>query len=140
MANSATLARILKKPQGISRKTWRDALRNHVGPGGERLWAVLMDLADGRAWRPTYRDERGVEVVGEPIAPTSADRIAAVRELAHMLYGKPVSQTEALRAETEAADVEAARALTDAELEARVRRLVLDPGPEQVAEITEGKN
>lgn len=136
MSNSKTLERILQRPKAISRKTWREALRNSVGPAGERLWAVMLEIAEGRAWRPTWLDA-GVEVVGEPVIPSSADRLAAAKELAHMLFGKPVPQTEASQAEADAREVEAARSLTDAELEQRVRRaLVLDPGPESTAEIS----
>lgn len=120
MANYRTIERFLGKPKAISRKTWREALRNAVGPSGERLWSMMLELAEGRAWRPTWQ-ENGVEHVGEPVVPTSGDRLAAMRELAHMLFGKPVPQTEAANAEHEAREVEAARALTDAELEARVR-------------------
>ena len=120
MASYRTIERFLGKPKGISKKTWREALRNSVGPSGERLWSMMLELAEGRAWRPTWL-ENGVEHVGEPVVPTSADRLAAMRELAHMLFGKPVPQTEASQAEADAREVEAARALTDAELEARVR-------------------
>lgn len=136
MSNSRTLERILQRPRHITKKTWREALRNSVGPAGERLWAIMLDIAEGRTWRPTWT-EAGVEHVGEPIAPTTADRLAATRELAHMLFGKPVAQTEASQAEADAREVEAARSLTDAELETRVRRaLALDPGPPEVAEIS----
>lgn len=131
------LANILKKPKALSRKTWRETLRNRVGPGGERLWEILLEVAEGRAWRPVYRDDQGIEVVGEPVSPTSSDRVAAVRELAHMLYGKPVAQTEVANAELDAREVEAARSLTDGELEARVKRaLALEPGPITDAELT----
>jgi hypothetical protein len=133
------LEKILNKPKAMSRKTWRETLRNRVGPGGERLWEILLELAEGRAWRPQYRDEHGNTVTGDPIAPTAGDRIAATRELAHMLYGKPVAQTEVANAEADARDVEAARSLTDAELAARVKRaLAVDPGPEEPAQLSEG--
>lgn len=92
----------------------------------------MLDIAEGRTWRPTWTED-GVEHVGEPVCPTTADRLAAARELGHMLFGKPVAQTEASQAESDAREVEAARALTDAELEARVRR-ALDPGPVTDAE------
>lgn len=137
MSKSNTLDRILQKPKALSRKTWRETLRNRVGPGGERLWEVMLEIAEGRAWKPVWRDESGVEHVGEPIAPTTADRLSAARELAHMLYGKPVPQTEASRAEEDARQLEDVRALTDAELEARVKRaLAIDPGPEELQEVT----
>lgn len=139
MAIPRALERILTKPKDISRKTWREALRNAVGPSGERLWAVMLDIAEGRSYRPTWRDDAGIEHVGEPIAPTARDRLAAAEKLAHMLFGSPVAQTEALKAETEARDLEAARALTDSELEARVRR-ALNPGAISDAEIIEKPN
>lgn len=134
-SNHRTLDRILNKPKALSRKTWREALRNQVGPAGERLWAIMLEIAEGQTWRPTYRDEGGIQVVGEPVTPTSADRLAAARELSHMLFGKPVPQTEASKAEDDARSLEAARSLTDAELEARVRK-VLDPGPEVDADVS----
>lgn len=141
MATSRLLEKILNKPGKITRKTWREALRNHVGPGGERLWSVMLEIAEGRAWTPVHRDQSGIERLGEPVCPTTSDRLAAARELAHMLFGKPVAQTEAQAAELEAKDVEAARSLTDAELEARVKRaLALNPGPEENASIIEPVN
>lgn len=135
MPTSRFLERVLQKPGKLSRKTWREALRNVVGPGGERLWGIMLDVAEGRAWRPTWQ-ENGVEHIGEPVVPTTADRLAATRELAHMLFGKPVAQTEASKAEADAQELEAARSLTDAELEARVKRaLAISPGPEVEAEL-----
>jgi hypothetical protein len=139
MSKLKTLERLFEKPRHITKKTWREALRNHVGPSGERLWAIMLEIAEGRAWRPTWL-ENGVEHVGEPIAPSSADRLAAAKELAHMLFGKPVAQTEASQAEQDARELEAARALTDAELEARVRRaLVLNPGEPEMAQLVQDK-
>ena len=115
----------------------------HGGPAGERLWAIMLEIAEGKAWRPTWV-ENGIEHIGEPVIPSSADRLAAARELGHMLFGKPVPQTEASQAEADARELEAARALTDSELEARVRAALapgraIEPGPEVDAEIAVDK-
>lgn len=141
MATSRLLEKILNKPGKITRKTWREALRNHVGPGGEKLWAVMLDIAEGRAWTPVLASRDGIERLGEPVVPTTADRLSAAKELAHMMFGKPVPMTEVQQAEIEAQEMEAARSLTDAELQARVKRvLAINPGPEENASIVADVN
>jgi len=122
------LARILKKPQGLSAKSWRQTLEKLMGPGGERVYQCLADAIEGRAWQPVWRDSAGVEHVGEPVVPSWADRIAAAKYVADRMHGKAVDQTEAERLNSDARDQAAARALTDEELDRRLR--LLDPGPE----------
>lgn len=106
-----TLVRTGGKPD-----TWRSSLRKIVGEDG-KLWRILLELAEGRAYRPVLPD--GTE--GPPVVPSPEIRLRATVELADRLYGKAVSATEQVQAEQAAHDLEAIRALPDGELEQRVR-------------------
>lgn len=108
-------------PDSITRahsrqENWRQELRRIVGSPG-KLWRILLELAEGRAYRPVLPD--GSE--GPPVVPSPEIRLRAATELADRLYGKAVSQTEIVQAEQAASDLESVRALSDAELEAQVK-------------------
>lgn len=114
-------------------RTWRDRYR----PAGDELRDILMDLARGRAWTPTLPDGR----IADPVVPSSDVRLRAAIALAEMIDGKAVPQTEVVKAEQEARDLEAVRALSDSELEAEAAKILaarrkpaLDPGPVEDAQ------
>lgn len=96
-------------------ETWRQELRRLVPR--ERLWRILYELAEGHAYRPILPD--GTE--GLPVVPSPEIRLRAATDLADRLYGKAVTATEQLAAENAANDLEAIRALSDGELEAKVK-------------------
>jgi hypothetical protein len=114
-------------------RTWRDRYR----PAGDELRDILLELARGRAWTPTLPDGR----ICEPVVPSSDVRLRAAIALSEMIDGKAVPQTEVVKAEQEARDLEAVRALSDAELEAEAAKILaarrkpaLEPGPVEDAE------
>jgi len=119
--------------------SWRDRFRVQIG---DELDQILMDLARGKAWIPTLPDGS----ISAPVIPSSDVRLRAATTLKEMLDGKAVAQTELLKAEQEAKDLESIRALSDTELEAQAakileerRRPALNPGPVTDAEVvTEG--
>lgn len=105
-----------------SNETYRAVIRRLVGAGGEALWATLAEIAGGKAWVPTLPDGRQ----GPPQVPSTTDRRDAAIYLANALFGKPVPQSEVVRAEAAAAASEDLRQWTDEALDAEVRRLVLE--------------
>lgn len=107
----------LPAPVPEKRYSWRTALRKKVGNHAERIWEILLDIAEGRAIQTELPDGR----IGPPIIPTAADRTRAAIEMAHMLCGRPVDQTQITAADREASDMEAVRALSDEELQARAK-------------------
>jgi phosphoribosylcarboxyaminoimidazole (NCAIR) mutase len=80
---------------------------------GKDVMEVLYNLAMGSAVISQLPDGR----VSEPIIPSPEVRRAAAVDLLHMLHGKPVAQTEVVKAEQEAEDVAQYAALSDDELE-----------------------
>lgn len=107
---------------------WQQRFRRKYG---DTLEEILMDLAQGRAWIPTLPDGS----VSAPVIPSSDVRLRAALALKEMVDGRAVPQTEIVKAEQESRDLEAVRALSDAELEAEARKIlekrtpVLNPGP-----------
>ena len=101
-------------------KSWRDDLRAQLGPNGEELHLILFKLAKGEAWMASLPDGR----VSEPILPSSDVRLRAAVFLHETLYGKAVAQTEIQKAEHEAKEFEAIRALNDDELEREAMRII----------------
>lgn len=99
-------------PVRASRQTWRKGLAR-ITNNGTMLDEILLGLALGAAYEPVLPDGRK----GEPVVPSPEVRRAAAVDLMHMLRGKPVAQTEVMKAEKEAEDLEQYRALSDADLE-----------------------
>ena len=125
-------------PQVTKSKNWRDALGARIGTRGEKIWEILADLAEGKAWMAQLPDGQ----ISIPVIPSSDVRLRAAIALAEMKFGKAVAQTEILKAEAEASEMESIRALSDAELEAEATKIlaerrmpVLVAGPEVDAEI-----
>jgi len=121
-----------KKP-----KSWRESLRRRLP--AERMHEILADLAEGKAWMAELPDGR----CSAPVMPSSDVRLRAAMFLHEALYGKAVAQTEIQKAEQEAKEFEAIRALDDDELERRAadilearRRAKLTAGPVTDAEFT----
>lgn len=92
--------------------SWKDYLRELVGPNGERLLDGMLDIAEGRPWIPRLHNGRE----GEPVVPTTADRLAAQQYLSNMLHGRPVDQTKVMKAEREASKNAEVIALSDEDL------------------------
>lgn len=122
-------------PQLTKIKNWRTRLRARIG---DRLEEIMYELAEGRAWIPTLPDGS----ISSPLVPSGDVRLRAAIALKEMLDGRAVPQTEVIKAEMEAQDMESIRALSDAELEAEARKILesrqqraLNPGPVTDAEI-----
>ena len=111
-------------PAEPKRKTtvWKDAHRGLVGTDGEVIWRGILSIAEGKAWVPQLPDGRE----GPPQIPTAADRHAAYRYLADALFGRPTSQEKIAEAEKAAAENQDLHALTDDELEAKVRQALME--------------
>ena len=138
---TASLVRELKTrwftPAERSKKRsahWKDALRAHVGDDGEVLWKGLLSIAEGGAWVPVMPDGRE----GPPQVPTTMDRFSAYKFLAEALFGKAPTQEKIIEAEKAAAENQELQALSDDELEARVRKAILTRG-EDLPPLPEGK-
>jgi len=101
-----------RTPEGVKRETWRGVMRRLTNDGKD-VMEVLYNLAMGSAVISQLPDGR----VSEPIIPSPEVRRAAAVDLLHMLHGKPVAQTEVVKAEQEAEDVAQYAALSDDELE-----------------------
>lgn len=94
---------------------WRSAVRSLLGDDLEKVWKSLACLATGQPLICNHPDGRQLAIV-----PTAADVVRAGTELAHMIYGRPVDQTEIVKAEIAASAQEEVRRLSDADLKARV--------------------
>lgn len=86
----------------------------------DRLHDILSSLAEGKAWMAELADGR----CSAPVLPSSDIRLRAAMFLHESLYGKAVAQTEIQRAEQEAKEFEAVRALDDDALEAEAFRIL----------------
>lgn len=131
------IADALAEAQPNLKGNWRQRLRGRIG---DRLDEILFELAEGRAWVPTLPDGS----ITDPVVPSSDVRLRAALALKEMLDGKAVPQTEIVKAEQEARDLDAVRALSDAELEAEARKILegrtpkaLNPGPVTELEVNE---
>ncbi len=121
-------------------ENWRGFLRKNTRNGAE-IHEILLDLARGKPRVIKMLDGRETVVI--PTAEVSA-RVAI--HLDEMMHGKAVTQNEQQRAEREASALEAVRALSDAELDARIlasfqrkelaRGEVAPPTPDVVPEPT----
>ena len=117
------------------KETWRTAMRRLTNDGLDQM-TVLHNLSQGIAYKVTLPDGRE----SEPIIPTPEVRRAAAIDLLHMLHGKPVAQTEVVRAEQEAEDAAQYASFSDEQLEqaliesgwrkAKEKRLALQGGEE----------
>lgn len=121
----------------LAPKSWRDSLRKRMTV--EKLHDILANFAEGKAWMATLPDGRTTA----PILPSSTDALKAAMFLHEALHGKAVAQTEIVKAEQEAKDFEAIRALDDDALEREVTRIMearkvsrLSAGPVTDAEFT----
>ncbi len=104
--------------ENLAPKSWRDSLRKRLTV--ERLHDILANFAEGKAWMATLPDGRSTA----PILPSSTDSLKAAMFLHEALHGKAVAQTEIIKAEQEAKDFEAVRALDDDALEAEAARII----------------
>ncbi len=99
-------------------KSWRESLRRRLP--ADRMHEILADLAEGKAWMAELPDGRCCA----PVLPSSDVRLRAIMFLHEALYGKAVAQTEIQKAEQEAKDFEAVRALNDDELELEAAKIL----------------
>lgn len=77
----------------------------------------LVSISRGEAHIAKLPDGRE----SEPVVPTIEAQRQAAKDLIELTHGKAVAQTEVVKAEAEAQLAEQVRALSDEELEARVR-------------------
>jgi hypothetical protein len=117
-------------------RSWRESLRARLP--ADKLHEILADLAEGKAWMAMLPDGR----CSAPVMPSSDVRLRAATFLHEALYGKAVAQTEIQKAEQEAKEFEAIRALSDDELEAAASQVLearrverLTPGEMGTAEF-----
>lgn len=120
-------------PKALMKRTWRAALR-HITNDGEDAMVVLRDLMEGRPFVATLPDGRQ----SEPVIPSPEVRRAAALDILHLLHGKPVAQTEVLKAEREAEDLEKYKAMSLDALVAAAAPLLARVEPESPAELVEG--
>lgn len=111
--SDGTIAKTLLPLPKSSKETWRKALAR-LTDDGRILDRILLDLAMGNAYEPVLPDGRR----GEPVVPSPEVRRAAATDLQHMLRGKPVAQTEVLKAEKESEDLMQYSAFSDEQLKA----------------------
>lgn len=119
---------VAAKPKSGMR-TWRKELRRLIGPNGEKTLANLVRIADGQPMVPVIEeiDSRTGQVrrlEGPPLIPSMSEALRANIELAHMMFGKPVAQTEVAQAEAAADDHAALAALSDDQLYAEAERVL----------------
>lgn len=112
-------------------KNWREDLRQQTKNGAE-LHRIMLSLARGEAWQASLPDGK----ISAPMIPSGDVRLRAAMFLEEQLFGKAVAQTEVTRAEQEAKELEAIRALTDDELAAEAERIL---EARRVPALTEGR-
>ena len=117
----------------ISTSNWRAYVRSRVGGRGERIFDTLADLMEGKVIVPRADDGRMME----PIVPTPATMLQAAMYLGDMMFGKATSQTEQVASEQEAARHAMLNAISDEDLERRVRERLLNKPDISDAEIVE---
>lgn len=101
-----------KRPKVVKQETWRSIMRKLTNNGQAQM-QVLHDLSMGVATQVELPDGR----VSEPIVPSPEVRRAASVDLIHLMHGKPVAQTEVVRAEREAEDLDAYNSIGTEDLE-----------------------
>jgi len=102
------------------KRTWRAAIRASVGNDGEELWALWLKLARGQPVRPKFGDLETADL----LIPSFEVQRAAIRDLAEFAFGKPVAQTEVVKAEEQAEEMNQLEALSDAQLLERMRKTI----------------
>ncbi len=102
----------------VRSKSWRESMRARLPP--EKLFDILARFAEGRPWFAELPDGK----CSAPIIPSSDVCLRAAMFLHETLHGKAVAQTEIQKAEKEAQDFEAVRALDDDELERRAAKIL----------------
>lgn len=105
------------KPAQPPTETFRSYLKRIAGDKGEGIWDAYLSIARGQAWIPTLPDGRE----GPPQVPTTSDRLVALRQLEHALFGSAVGQDRVPEAEKAAAEAANLTAMTDEELYAKAR-------------------
>ena len=118
------------KASPLKHRTWRDSLRSRLPV--DALHTILADLAEGRAWMAELPDGK----CSVPVLPSSDVRLRAAMFLHEALYGKAVAQTEIQKAEAEAKDFEAVRALDDDQLEAEAAKILTARRVQRLSEGT----
>lgn len=111
----AIIQTALKENRGDRRS--RDVLRRELG---REIDDIILDLARGKAWMATLPDGRQ----SAPVLPSSDVRLRAAIYLHESYFGKAVAQTEISKAEEESKNLEAVRALSDAELELEASKIL----------------
>lgn len=106
------------KPVSLSKNqaNWRGDLRARVGVNGEKLWEIILDIAQGKPLVCTLPDGREKVTI-----PDAGTRLKAAIHLGESLFGKAVSQIEQKQAEDSANEI---KAMGDLELEARARNIL----------------
>jgi len=104
---------------GTKKETFR-ALLNRVTGNGAKLYENLLNIANGEPHVYVLPDGRQ----SEPVVPSIETQRAANKDLIEFLHGKAVAQTEVVKAEEEAQQVEQLRAMSDDELWAIANRKV----------------
>ncbi len=94
---------------------WRNAVRLLLGEDLDGCWKSLAAIGNGRPIICKHPDGRELAII-----PTAADVVRAATEVAHMFYGRPVDQTEIVKAELASAAQDEVRKLTDGDLVRRV--------------------
>ena len=114
-------ATVIEMPKA---KNWRAAIRRQVGGDGSSIWETWFDLMQGKVFVPTHKDANGIVHEGEPMVPSFEVRRAAARDLAEFAFGKPVAQTEIVKAEEESEVMAQLTALSDDAINAKLLELV----------------
>lgn len=105
-----------QRPAG-SRRAIRELFKED---GGKRLYEIMLELAEGKAYEPIMGDGRK----GPIMVPSPDVRLRAATELAHTLNGRPVSQAELSAAERDSQEVASIRALDDSTLRERAKAVL----------------
>lgn len=103
------------RSKGSEREDWRSILRRMTNNGQDQFTRII-EIAGGQPFVASLPDGR----TSEPIVPPIMAQLQAAQFLLEMQHGKAVAQTEMRKAEAETRLVEQFRALSDAELKARV--------------------
>lgn len=102
----------------VRSRSWRASLRARLS--ADAMHEILASFAEGKAWMAELPDGR----CSAPMIPSSDVRLRAIMFLHEALYGKAVAQTEIQKAEQEAKEFEAVRALSDDELELEAAKVL----------------
>lgn len=117
------LAKAVNRPEYAKqpKRSWR-AIMLQLTDGGIEQLTVLRELSLGTPL--VARNAAGQET--EPIVPSPEVRRAAAKDLLEFMHGKAVAQTEVAQAEAQHRILEQVQALSDQELEQRVRQYLTE--------------